>query len=88
MVLDLILLLRFQDAMAICREFGRPHLFVTFTASAKWKAISESIMENEKSIHRADIVVRVFQNYLKEFIHDLTKKNLFAQHFIKWKDKD
>ena len=45
--------------MAINREFGRPHLFVTFTANAQWTSIKESINQDvESSMDRPDVVIR------------------------------
>lgn len=29
----------YQDAMAICRTFGNPDIFMTFTANPKWPEI-------------------------------------------------
>jgi len=29
----------YQDAMAICRNFGNPDLFLTFTANPKWPEV-------------------------------------------------
>ena len=50
----------FSDAMAINREFGRPHLFVTFTANGKWRSVIESIDRDlESSMDRPDVVVRL-----------------------------
>ena len=65
--------------MAICRQFGRPHLFVTFTASSKWEATFESMFPNEKSTQRPDLVVRTFNRYLKELLHDLKYKQILGK---------
>ena len=48
----------FQDGMALVRSFGKPHLFLTFTANAKWPEIQASLEENEKSHDRPDVVNR------------------------------
>ena len=69
-----------QDAMAINREFGRPHLFVTFTANAKWKSIFDSIDPAlESSLDRPDVVVRIYQHYLKLFMDDITENQVFGR---------
>ena len=47
---------RYYDAMAMVRRFGRPDLFVTFTANPKWAEI-EALGGAEA---RPDIVARVF----------------------------
>ena len=69
-----------QDAMAINREYGRPHLFVTFTANAKWKSIFESIDPSlESSLDRPDVIVRIYQHYLKIFMDDLIENQVFGR---------
>ena len=46
--------------MAINREYGRPHLFVTFTANGKWRSVIDSINQDlESSMDRPDVVVRL-----------------------------
>ena len=37
------MVMNYQDAMAICRVYGSPDLFVTFTCNSKWQEIAESI---------------------------------------------
>ena len=43
--------------MAIVRKFGKPHLFVTFTASGKWEETKENIYKGQDPRQRPDIVV-------------------------------
>jgi hypothetical protein len=33
----------YQDAMALCRTFGNPDLFITFTANPKWPEIETTL---------------------------------------------
>lgn len=33
----------YQDAMAICRHYGCPDLFITFTCNARWSEINEAL---------------------------------------------
>ena len=35
--------MNYQDAMTICRVYGPPNLFVTFTCNIKWKEISQAL---------------------------------------------
>lgn len=35
---------RYQDAMAIVREKGKPDLFVTFTCNPNWPEIVEELL--------------------------------------------
>ena len=33
----------YQDAMAICRQYGNPDLFITFTCNLKWPEIIRAL---------------------------------------------
>jgi hypothetical protein len=35
----------YHDGIAICREYGPPDYFVTFTCNPKWLEISEGILD-------------------------------------------
>ena len=56
---------KYHDAMAIVRQYGNPDFFITFTANPSWPEIVE------KGRDRPDIVSRVFQLRLKQFLLDL-----------------
>ena len=66
------LLQNYQDAMAIVAKHGKPDLFVTFTCNPKWIEISKNVACGQQAFDRPDIVTRVFQMKLKEFIRDIT----------------
>ncbi|XP_035840209.1 uncharacterized protein LOC110909633 [Helianthus annuus] len=70
----------YQDAMALCRSFGNPDLFVTFTANPKWPEIEDmvSLISGQKSHDRADVVSRVFKLKLTFLIEDIMKKQIFG----------
>ena len=62
----------YHDGIAICREYGPPDFFITFTCNPKWLEISEAIFEpGQKTCHRNDLIVRVFNMKLEELLHDL-----------------
>ena len=65
--------------MAIVRKFGKPDLFVTFTASADWPEIKESLKPGESSHDRPDVVTRVFEMKSKELIDDIMEGNIFGK---------
>ena len=50
----------YQDSMAIVRHFGRPTLFITFTANPKWKEIVDELLPGQTAVDRPDLVARVF----------------------------
>ncbi|CAN6871204.1 unnamed protein product [Brassica oleracea] len=69
-----------QDAMAICRNFGFPNLFITFTCNPKWHELTTFIQKRGlKSDDRPDIICRMFKMKLDCLMHDLTKKNILGK---------
>lgn len=60
----------YQDALAICRVYGNPQYFVTFTCNVKWPEISRymSSMPSVKVQDRPDIIARVFKMKVDAFI--------------------
>ncbi|GJZ08211.1 DNA helicase PIF1, ATP-dependent [Tanacetum coccineum] len=50
----------YQDAMALCRTYGNPDLFITFTSNPKWPEISEMLtyFPGQKSHDRLEIGTR------------------------------
>jgi hypothetical protein len=69
----------YHDAMAICRVYGPPDFFTTFTCNSKWPEIEEGIFERgQKSTDRADIVVRVYNMKLEEMLRDIKKGDSFG----------
>lgn len=68
----------YQDAMALCRHFGMPHLFITFTCNAQWPKILHALLPRQWSEDRLDIVCRVFKMKVDELLHDLTSDSFFG----------
>jgi hypothetical protein len=69
----------YHDGIAICREYGPPDFFVTFTCNPKWQEISEALFEaGQKPTDRADLVVRVFNMKLEELLHDIRGGAIFG----------
>ena len=69
----------YHDAIAICRVYGPPDFFTTFTCNPKWREISEGILEpGQKSTDRADIVVRVYNMKFEEMLHDIKSGTAFG----------
>jgi len=69
----------FQDSMAIVRHFGRPTLFITFTANPKWEEITNELLPGQTSIDRPDLVARVFHLKQQQLLKDLKKKQVFGE---------
>jgi hypothetical protein len=87
----------YHDGIAICREYGPPDFFVTFTCNPKWPEIAEAIFDaGQKPNDRSDIIVRVFNMKLEELLKDIRNGDAFGpcnagiliesvlQHFDVW----
>ena len=72
--------MNFHDAMAICRVFGPPDLFVTFTCNTKWREIADALRYEPGQLpsDRSDLVVRVFHMKVDEFIEDIREGRTFG----------
>ncbi|XP_074346335.1 uncharacterized protein LOC141685109 [Apium graveolens] len=71
----------FQDSLAVCKEYGHPDLFITFTCNPKWVEIHEAVQSSgshDASV-RPDIVARVFKLKLDVMLNDFTKKHVLGR---------
>jgi hypothetical protein len=70
----------YQDCVALCRRFGCPDLFVTFTCNALWPEIQDALafVPGQHASDRPDIVDRVFQMKLKLLMDDIEKDAFFG----------
>ena len=69
----------YPDSIAICRVYGPPDFFVTFTCNSKWPEISEGLLEpGQKPTDRADIIVRVYHMKLQDLLHDIKNGHAFG----------
>ncbi|XP_071717971.1 uncharacterized protein [Rutidosis leptorrhynchoides] len=70
----------YQDAMALCREYENPDLFITFTSNPKWPEIDEmlSYIEGQKAPDRPEIIARLFKQKLDHLMADIMKHNIFG----------
>ena len=58
----------FQDAMAICRHFHKPDLFLTMIANSKWPEIIYSFFPGQTATDHPNIVSRVFEQKKKALL--------------------
>jgi hypothetical protein len=72
--------MNYQDAMAICRVYGPPDLFVTFTCNTKWREIADALRfePGQQPCDRSDLIVRVFHMKIDEFITDIREGKTFG----------
>ncbi|KAK1394567.1 hypothetical protein POM88_013623 [Heracleum sosnowskyi] len=70
-----------QDSLAVCREYGHPDLFITFTCNPKWEEIKYAVElcgSSDASV-RPDIISRVFKLKLDAMMSDLTKHDVLGR---------
>ncbi|GKD11291.1 helicase [Tanacetum coccineum] len=65
----------YQDAIALCRAYGNPDLFITFTSNPKWPVINEMLayVPRQRAHDRPEVGTKVFKLKLTELLDDLTK---------------
>lgn len=70
---------QYYDAMTIISKFGKPDLFITFTCSPQWWEIKENLKPNEYYADRPDLVNRVFNMKLNNFMKRMTKDHVMGE---------
>ena len=70
---------KFQDGMAICREFHKPDYFITMTCNPNWPEIKAELMEGQTPQDRPDVVARVFKQKMNQLMKDLTVGHLLGE---------
>ncbi|KAJ3684336.1 hypothetical protein LUZ61_013500 [Rhynchospora tenuis] len=68
----------YQDAIAVCRHLGPPHLFITFTCNPAWPEITRNLLPGQRASDRPDLVSRVFKMKLNEMIRDFKDSEFFG----------
>nr|GEV98803.1 ATP-dependent DNA helicase PIF1-like [Tanacetum cinerariifolium] len=65
----------YQDAMDLCRAYGNPDLFITFTSKTKWLEISEmmAFVPGQISHDRQEVGTQFFKMKLTDMLDDLKK---------------
>ena len=70
----------YMDAMALCRWYGCPDLFITVTCNPNWPEIARYMREhNLSATDRPDVLTRVFKMKLDQLMHDLKELRLFGR---------
>ena len=69
----------YLDAMTICKVYGYPDLFITFTCNPNWPEIERFMSEKGlKSEDRPDVITRVFKQKLDTLMKQFKDKNYFG----------
>ncbi|CAH1418620.1 unnamed protein product [Lactuca virosa] len=69
----------YLDAMSLCKWFGYPDFFITFTCNPKWPEVQRFLKDTP--LHpedRPDILCRLFKIKLDAFIKDLRENEIFG----------
>jgi len=68
----------YQDSMALVRHFGKPSLFITFTANPKWAEIQDELLSGQTAIDGPDLVARLFNLKVRDLLDQLKHKQVFG----------
>ena len=68
----------YQDSMALVRHFGKPSLFITFTANPKWSEIEQELLPGQTAVDRPDLVARVFHLKVRDLLDQIKNKRIFG----------
>ncbi|XP_010490230.2 PREDICTED: uncharacterized protein LOC104767971 [Camelina sativa] len=70
----------YYDAMAICKHFGFPDLFITFTCNPKWPDTTRYCsVRGLAPDDRSGIVCRIFKIKLESLMRDLTERHFLGK---------
>ncbi|KAL7609741.1 uncharacterized protein LOC111909057 [Lactuca sativa] len=74
------MLQNYLDAMSLCKWFGYPDFFITFTCNLKWPEIKRFLKDTSlQPKDRPDILCRLFKIKLDAFIKDLRDNQIFGK---------
>ncbi|XP_038720003.1 uncharacterized protein LOC120012639 [Tripterygium wilfordii] len=71
----------YHDAMAICKFYGYPDFFVTFTCNSQWSEIVDALrlIPGQRIEDRPDIVARVFKMKVDGLLSDIRSGKYLGQ---------
>ena len=70
---------KFQDGMAICREYHKPDYFITMTCNPNWPEIKDQLKRGQTAQDRPDIVARVFKLKKDQMMQDLKSGHVLGK---------
>ena len=69
----------YLDAMTICKAYGYPDLFITFTCNPNWPEIQRFVAEmGLNSDDRPDVITRVFKQKLDSLMREFKDNHYFG----------
>ena len=70
---------KFQDGMAIVREYHKPDFFITMTCNPRWAEIVSGLKKGQTPQDRPDLVARVFKQKKDQLMQDLKSGHLLGR---------
>ena len=70
---------KFQDGMAICREYHKPDYFITMTCNPNWPEIKSGLLSGQTPQDRPDLVSKVFKLKKDQLMKDLTAGEILGE---------
>ena len=70
---------KFQDGMAIVREYHKPDYFITMTCNSQWSEIKDELLQGQTPQDRPDIVARAFKMKKDQLMKDIVSGELFGK---------
>jgi hypothetical protein len=65
--------------MYLITHFGKPDLFVTFTANPNWEEVIIALFKGQTIIDRPNIIAKVFRAKLKNLIGQIRNGEIFGK---------
>jgi hypothetical protein len=62
----------------MCRAFGNPHIFLTFTLNSEAQEFKELLEDGQTWADKPDSVADLFVNKHKELMNDIVKREIFG----------
>jgi len=64
--------------MAIVRHFGRPSLFITFTANPNWSEIQQQLLVGQIAVNRPELIARAFKMKKDHLLHKISQEQILG----------
>lgn len=68
----------YSDAQTICREFGAPHLLITFTMNSEAGELDKMLWPGQHWYNRPDICDRLYIDRANEFMKDIVQRQVMG----------
>ena len=70
---------KFQNGIAICREYRKPDFFITMTCNPNWEEIKSQLYPNQTAQDRPDLTSRIFKLKKDQLVDDIVKGGIFGR---------